>query len=614
MMSDEIDRIVQQLARRNVQMSRRHLLRIMGNTGVGIAGLAALVGCGSDNKSSPAAAGGTSSSATSPSGAASGTTSSSAGLASTGMGSPSASGSASPSAGSSGGVGQTIPAKYQKGGTLIVANEAELNDNDPQKYNGTHAGRTLRNIFDPLVTIYNDSSQLTGGLAESWDISEDGLTYTFKLRPNLVFQDNTPITADNVAFTFLRILDDNNEWNKKTGPFPGAKFEFPYVIPDQIKAVDPLTLRFQLSQPDATFLDNLTWAGSGIISPTALQKYGMDFTSHPVGAGPFQFSAWDKGTSFTIERFDKYWGGAPFLDKVIFKPVIEDAARLVQLQAGKVDLVAALAPQFIAQVKSNPDLVIHQTQGIHIWWVTLNLHEKPFSDVRVRQAMNYAIDKDTIIKTILGGAAVPSHSFAFPNTPAYTEDLQQYPYDPDKAKDLLSQAGFPDGFTTTYLIPQSGSGMVAPTEIATVMQSQLAKVGVTVKIQTLEWTSYLSAYLAGLDKYSSGPVGMAQLSYMIPQPDPGMYAYDALGSKGSINAGYYANDQVDQLLLKAKGTTDPDARVPLYQQAEKLVAQDAPWIFMFHAFNVVAAHKKVQNIVLNPDFNILHLERVWIQQ
>ena len=512
------------------------------------------------------------------------------------------------------GKGQAAaPSDAKKGGTLIVANEADMNEGDPQKYSGTHAGRTLRNIFDPLVTIYDDSSELRGGLASAWEISPDGLTYTFTIRET-TFHDGTPVNAESCAFTFQRVLDENNEWYQKTGPFPFAKSTWPYVIPDQITAVDPQTLQFKLSQVDSTFLDNLTWAGAGIISPDALKKTGMDFTTQPVGAGPFKFSSWEKGASFIIERFDDYWADPPLLDKVIFKPVEESAARLVQLQNGDVNLVVALPPEFIGQIESDDNLELHETQGIHIWWVTLNMHEDHFKDKRVRQAMNYAIDKEAIIQNVLAGAAVVSHSFGFPNTPAYTDEVTQYEYDPEKAKQLLADAGYPDGFSTTYIVPESGSGMVAPKEIATVMQAQLKEVGVDVEIQTLEWTSYISAYVGGMDKASNNAsAGMAQLSYMIPQPDPGMYAFDLLAGQGSLNAGYYDNPEVDALLSQAKGEPDPAMRIDLYKQAQALVADDAPWIFMFHAYNVVATSNNVKNIVLNPDFNILHLERVYLE-
>jgi peptide/nickel transport system substrate-binding protein len=242
------------------------------------------------------------------------------------------------------------------------------------------------------------------------------------------------------------------------------------------------------------------------------------------------------------------------------------------------------------------------------------VNDEHLKDQRVRQALNYAIDKEAIIKDILAGTASVSHSFAFPNTPAFTDQVPQYAYDPQKAKSLLTEAGFANGFSTVFIVPESGSGMIAPKEIATIVQAQLAQVGVEAKIQTLEWTSYISAYVGGMDKAANGsPAGMAQMSYMIPQPDPGMYAYDVLGGKGSLNPGGYSNSEFDALMLKAKGSADASQRVDLYKQAQKIVAEDAPWLFMFHAHNVVAANKKVKNIVLNPDFNILHLERVWLQ-
>ena len=590
-------------ADRVVRMTRRDLLMRVSLAGAGLTGLATLAACGPQTP--PAAP--TAAAPTAP-------PTQAAPAVKTSAPAPTVAPTAAAAAAPKPQGGQAIaPAGAKKGGTLVVANEADMNEGDPQKYSGTHAGRTLRNLFDPLVTVYDDSSDLKGGLAESWEISPDGLTYTFKLR-DTTFHDGTPLTADNVAFTFLRTLDETNEWYQKTGPFPFAKYIWPYVVTDQIKAVDTRTLRFQLSQPDSTFLDNLTWAGSGIISPPALQKWGRDFTLHPVGAGPFKFTDWQKGTSFTIERFDGYWAGAPLLDKVVFKPVEESAARLVQLQSGNVDLVVALPPEFVSQVKSDSNLQLIETAGIHIWWITLNLNNEHFKDKRVRQAVNYAIDKQAIINDILAGSASVSHSFAFPNTPAFTDQVPQYSYDPQKAKSLLTEAGLPNGFSTVFLVPESGSGMIAPKEIATVVQAQLAQVGVEAKIQTMEWTSYISAYVGGMDKAAGGsPVGMAQMSYMIPQPDPGMYAYDVLGGKGSLNPGGYANGDFDQLMLKAKGMSDAKQRTDLYKQAQTLVADDAPWIFMFHAHNVVAANKKVQNIILNPDFNILHLERVWIQ-
>src|SRR5262249_45727530 len=157
-----------------------------------------------------------------------------------------------------------------------------------------------------------------------------------------------------------------NEWYQKLGPFPYGNTEFPYLIPDQIETPDGKTVRFHLSQPDSTFLANLTWSNAGIIPAAAMKKAGQDFSQRPIGAGPFKFSSYEKGTSFVVERFDDYWAGAPFLDKVVFKPVVESAARLVQLEAGQVDLVPALPPEFIVKAKSDANLDLHELQGYHV--------------------------------------------------------------------------------------------------------------------------------------------------------------------------------------------------------------------------------------------------------
>lgn len=491
----------------------------------------------------------------------------------------------------------------------MVGNEADMNDLDPVKATGTHANRTLRNVMETLVSLFNDSGQLQPDLATKWEISADGLIYTFHLR-DAKFHNGDPVTADDVNFTYARQLDPNNEYYKKMGPFPYGNTEFPYLLADKTETPDAKTVIFHLSQPDSTFLDNLTWAGNGIVPAAVVKRELNNFSQHPVGAGPFKFTSYEKGTSFIVERFDDYWAGAPYLDKVIFKPVVEDASRLVQLQGGQIDLVPALPPDLAAKAKSDSNLNIIQKLGNHIWWVTLNTHEKPFQDKRVRQAMNYAIDKEAIVKSVLAGLAQVSPSYGYPGSPYFDSNIQPYPYDPDKAKSLLADAGYANGFSTVYLVPQSGSGMIAPQQIATVMQSQLAQVGVKVQLQVLEWTSYLSAYFAGLDKPQAG---LGQMSWMVPSSNPGMYVNELLIGNGGLDAGYYDNPDVDKLLLQARATTEENQRADLYKQAAKIVTDEAPWIFMFYAYNVVAASKKVQNIVLNPDYNNLHLERVWIQ-
>jgi peptide/nickel transport system substrate-binding protein len=223
------------------------------------------------------------------------------------------------------------------------------------------------------------------------------------------------------------------------------------------------------------------------------------------------------------------------------------------------------------------------------------------------------VDKASLIKNILHDTAVDSRGWCWPNTWAYEPDVVQYPYDPDKAKELLAQAGFADGFDLEYLVPESGSGMVAPKQIATAMQADLKKIGINLKITTLEWISYLAATANGLDSVNGKQFGMSQESWMNPVDDPGLWVeFESVSMPpGGGNTGYYENSEYAELLAKARTTTDKTQRAEFYKQAQKIFAEDAPWIFMFHSNFVTAARKNVHGIKLNPDQNVLHLKDVW---
>jgi peptide/nickel transport system substrate-binding protein len=511
------------------------------------------------------------------------------------------SGSSSPAAGSAG--------TPKKGGTLVIGMEAEISSFDPAVMTGTSTFRPVSSMFDMLVNLYGAESSLKPDIAASWDVAADAQSVTMKLQPNMKFHDGTAVDAAAVVFSFERML--NTKDPNYFGPYAFPPFFYPTYKSSTV--VDPLTVKFELTQPDATFLSALAWNTASMVSPTAAKASGKDFSSKPVGAGPFKFVSWDKNVKTTMARFDDYAGGAPLLDQIIWKPIVEEAARFNQLLSGEVDFIVSIDPQFVPQVQSNPDLQLIQGPSLHTWWVYLNTHEEHLKDKRVRQALNYGVNKDSLIKNILHDTAVSSRCWCWPNTWAYEPDVTQYPYDPAKAKDLLSQAGYANGFDLEYLVPESGSGMVAPKEIATAMQADLKKIGVNLKITTMEWISYLAATAKGLDDVNGKQFGMSQESWMNPVDDPGLWVeFESVAMPpGGGNVGYYENSQYADLLAKARTTIDQTQRATSYKQAQKLFADDAPWIFMFHSNFVTAARKNVQGIVLNPDQNVLHLKDVW---
>jgi len=498
----------------------------------------------------------------------------------------------------------------KSGGTLIIGMEAEISSFDPAVMTGTSTFRPVSSMFDMLVNLYGKSSELQTDLATSWQVAPDATSVTMKLRPGVKFQDGTDVNADAVVFSFERMLNPNSPYYH--GPYAFPSFFYPQYKTST--ALDPLTVRFDLKEPDATFLSALSWNTGALVSPTAAKAAGPDFGNKPIGAGPFTFVSWEKNVKTTMNAFKGYWGGAPKLDTLIWVPIIEEAQRYNQLASGAVDFIVSLYPQFVPLVQANPDLQLIQGPSLHTWWVYLNMHEPHLKDLRVRQAMNYAIDKEGLIKNVLKGTAVLSNGWSWPNTWSYEPNATEYPYDPAKAKQLLAAAGYPNGFAIDYIVPQSGSGMVAPVEIATAMQADLKQVGINAKITTMEWISYLAATMKGLDNINGKQFGLAQTSWMNPVDDPGLYVeYVSAGQPPNLgeNLSYYDNPQYNALLAKARTTEDRNTRASLYQQAQKIFADDAPWIFMFHSNFVTAARKNVQGIALNPDQNVLHLKDVW---
>ncbi|MFN8591927.1 MAG: ABC transporter substrate-binding protein [Thermomicrobiales bacterium] len=494
---------------------------------------------------------------------------------------------------------------------LIVNIEDDVNTLDPAKGLGTHTLRTIDNMFNSLVETFGDVADPQPSLATEWSVNDEGTEWTFKLREGVTFHDGTPFDAEAVKFSIDRSLFPDHPYYFPPYPFP------PFFLASvkEIVVVDPMTVKFVLHGPDPTFIGNLCWTTSAIVSPEAIKTFGKDIENNPVGTGPFKFVTWEKGKRLVMEKNPDYWDGAPAADSLIFKPVPEEAARLTQLQAGELNVAVALSPEFIPEVEGDANLTLLTNKGIHTWYAILNLNVKPLDDVRVRQALNYAIDRQAIVDEILKGAADVSSAFSYPDTWSYEPKAEIYTYDPDKAKALLKEAGQDGGFDLLYLVPESGSGMIAPKAIGTIMQAYLAEIGVNAEIQTMEWVSYLNEFAeanGGMDRTGSGkpPLGIIQMSWMSTIADPGLYINYYLTSTGPFNNGSYKNPKMDELLNGAMQTVDQEERKALYSEAQILAANDAPWIFMFHAHNVAATRNNLSGLVLNPNMNNLKLDKI----
>jgi peptide/nickel transport system substrate-binding protein len=490
------------------------------------------------------------------------------------------------------------PVAAQPAGTLVVGLVAEPVNLDPPQVTDLNSNRVGRRVVETLVTFPEESTQVVPGLAESWTISKDGLQYTFKLRRGIAFHDGTPLNAEAVKFSIERQINANHP-AYKLGKYPFANYFF-----GNVKAVEVLSderVAFLLNEPRASFLAVLTAPAASIVSPTAVMKWGPDYPSHPVGTGPFRFASWDRGQRVVLEKNPGYWKYPVKVERVIYRPIVEDQARLTELLTGGLDLIVGVPADNVGQLEKNPKITLLKQVGAHVWYLGINNQKKPFDDKRVRQALNYAVNKDAIVNDVLKGTGAPSKGPVLPGTWGADGALKAYPYDPDRAKKLLAEAGYPNGFTTTLWVPESGSGMQAPVAMSTVMQSNLKAVGVNVSMQTMEWGAYLA-------KLRTKEQELFALSWMAGTEDPDMVMYPLLHSSQwtpvGPNRALYKNVRFDALLQQARLTTEQAKRAQLYKEAQRILIDDAPWVFVDHEIQIAALTKRVQGFKLHPSFDL----------
>ena len=482
---------------------------------------------------------------------------------------------------------------------LVVGQIAEPKSLDPATVTAVNDFRILMNIYDGLVRYKDGALEVEPALAESWDISGDGKTYTFKLRAGVNFHDGTAVDADAVKFNFDRMLDEKHPYHN-TGPFPLSFF---FSAIEKVEAVNSSTVRFTLNAPYAPFLSNLAYPTGLIASPAAIKKHGKDFGRNPVGTGAFKFDTWKSNEAVIVSRHDGHWDGKAGTEAVIFRPITDGNTRVAEMLSGGIDMMVEVPPTSLAQFSGN-DFSVAEQAGPHVWFLILNAKEGPFANKLVRQAANYAINKKAIVENVLEGTAAIA---AGPTPPAfawaYNDALEPYPYDPAKARSLLKEAGVSNAKLTFY-VTQGGSGMLDPVAMGTAIQADLAAVGFNVEIKTFEWNAFLGEVNPGLE----GKADMAEMAWMTNDPDTLPYLAlrtEAWPDKGGFNSGYYSNPKVDELLESARSSTDQAERARLYKEMQTIVQEDAPWVFVANWKQNAVTSSMVQNFSLQPSFLLL---------
>ncbi len=472
---------------------------------------------------------------------------------------------------------------------LTVCTESSPDGFDVVQYNSlvtTNASADV--IFNSLVSYDEAAKKVAPSLADKWDVSADGLTYTFHLRPNVQFQTtdyfkpSRPLNADDVVFTFNRMLDDNNPWHKVAGAsgFPHAQSMGLVKLIKSVSKVDDNTVKFELNEPNATFVSILTMGFASIYSAEyadQLLKAGKqaDLNASPIGTGPFMLKSYTKDSIIRYDVNPTYWGPKPKIDRLIYAITPDAAVRAQKVKAGECQIALSPKPQDIADAKKDKSLAVVQTPAFMTAFVALNTQKKPLDNQKVRAALNMAFDRTSYLKAVFDNTATPANNPYPPNTWSYDKAVKPWPYDTEKAKKLLADAGYPNGFETTIWVRPNGSVLNPnPKAGAEMLQADFAKIGVKAEVKVIEWGELIKQAKQGQhDTLFMGWAG--------DNGDPDNYLsplFSCNAVKSGINFARYCDPELDKLIAQGKETADQSKRTKAYEAAQQIIHDEALWI------------------------------------
>ncbi len=439
--------------------------------------------------------------------------------------------------------------------TLRAGVAAQPDTLDPHATSATSSFQTMKSIYDTLVEV-NRSGEIVPALATDWEISEDDLTWTFHLNEGVLFHNGDTLTSADVVATLNRIMDPDVASPKAV--------EFQNI--SSVTAPDDHTVVLELSKPTPALLASFA-SGWGAILPAGLIEADHDFGNNPVGSGPFRFVNWVRDSTLELARFDDYFRGPAQIDGVNLTFVTDSAIQLQGLASGQFDVIDQPASADIEAIEANPDLSTNIGPSGLVNVAAMNTRREPFDNVLVRQALNLAIDKD-VVNTVAYGGGYLTGTFMEAGSPWMPEGLEAWPYDPERARELLAEAGYADGFTFTLTLPQLYAAHVLAGQI---IQAQLAEVGVTAEIEIVEWGVWLNEVYSNDYDFDMTVVG--HTGKLDPTGRLGGYA-DADNYVG------FSTDELAEALNAAAVTSDPEVRGELYDEALWILHENAPWIFI----------------------------------
>ena len=494
--------------------------------------------------------------------------------------------------------------------TLVYCSEGSPEGFDPAPYTaGTTFDASSRPLYNRLVEFEKGTTNLMPGLAESWEVSDDGLEYTFRLRPGVKFHTTewfTPtrdLNADDVIFSFERQGDPENPWNQYS---PGISYEYYNSMAmgelvESIEKVDDLTVKFTLTRPEAPFLANLGMDFASIMSKEyadQLEAEGRmaDLNQEPVGTGPFQLVNYQQDAVIRYAANPDYWKGKQPIDDLIFAITTDPAVRLQKLQAGECHIMPYPAPADIEAIRADESLTLMEQPGLNVAYLGYNTTQPPFDNPQVRKALNMAMNKEAIIDAVFQGTGVVATNPIPPTMWGYNEEIEDDPYDPEAARQMLEDAGVTDLSMKVWAMPVQRPYMPNARRTAELIQEDFAEIGVDVEIVSYEWGEYLERSSA------EDRDGAVILGWTGDNGDPDNFLGVLLScaAVGAANRAQWCNEEFSALIDQAKATSDQAERAELYRQAQVIFKEEAPWATLAHSQVFMPMRDEVEGYIMSP--------------
>lgn len=490
----------------------------------------------------------------------------------------------------------------QAGAAVVVrvGQGAEPVELDPQNITDNPSEEACFQLYEGLVgfDVKDGKLEIAPRLADSWKVSEDGKAWTFELKKGVKFHSGAPFNAEAVKKNFDRVLN---------GKFKRTSLYTPFLA--GVEVVDEFTVQFNLKMSFGPFLHTMCHTASVIIDPTAIDS-GVDIKNNPSGTGPFKFKSWQKGDRINLLAFDDYREGRPKIDEVVLLTIPDDNARTMMLETGELDIAERISSFEVARLKENKDINLTIQPGMRVMYFGLKAIDPVLKDAKVRQAINYAVDREAICESILRGFATPIDSPMAFAVNGYSP-VKGYEYNPEKAKALLAEAGWKDADSDKTLMKDgkrlelklwSPNGRY-PMDLKTseAVQAFLKAVGIDAKLSTMDWAAYLDAL------YVKPEENQSQIYLMGWSPSTGdsdwvlrPLFHTNSWAPGGDNMSFYSNPEVDKLIDIGMTENDPDKRKEAYLKAQEILVQDAPWITLYVLDNVNGRRTNIKGLVESP--------------